>query len=94
MVQVTSMHAPESNTAARHASNGARAVTADGRTLPLVHAMVTAEASGGIARVVLKQRFANPYAERLAVRYLLPLPANGAPYSAYAPVVCAAKIER
>jgi Ca-activated chloride channel homolog len=59
-------------------STGGRLVTADGRTLPLRGASLRAEAGGGIARVVLEQRFANSYAEPLQVTYLMPLPADGA----------------
>lgn len=59
-------------------SNGARIVATDGRALPLESAQIRAEAQGGVARVVLTQRFANPYAEPLRVTYLLPLPSDGA----------------
>jgi Ca-activated chloride channel homolog len=61
-----------------HASTGARLVTVDGKELPLVGAALSAEARGGLARVVLAQRFVNPHAEPLHVRYQLPLPADGA----------------
>ena len=50
----------------------------EGKMLPLVGAALRVEAEGGIARVVLEQRFANPHDEPLAVTYLLPLPADGA----------------
>src|SRR6184192_1319808 len=59
-------------------STGGRLVTADGRTLPLRGVTVRAEARGGVARVVLTQRFANVFAEPLHVTYLMPLPADGA----------------
>ncbi len=59
-------------------STGGRLVTADGRTLALRGATLRAEARGGIARVVLEQRFANTFAEPLAVTYLMPLPSDGA----------------
>jgi Ca-activated chloride channel family protein len=59
-------------------STGGRLVTADGRTLPLKSATITASARGGIARVVLEQRFANPFDEPLMITYLMPLPADGA----------------
>jgi Ca-activated chloride channel family protein len=59
-------------------NNGGRLVTADGRTLPLRGVTVRAEAKGGVARVVLTQRFANVYSEPLHVTYLMPLPADGA----------------
>jgi len=59
-------------------SSGGRLVTADGRTLALRGATLRADAKGGIARVVLEQRFANTFAEPLAVTYLMPLPSDGA----------------
>src|SRR4051812_19875673 len=59
-------------------SAGGRLVTADGRALPLREVHVSVEAGGGIARVSLTQRFGNPHAEPLEVRYLLPLPGDGA----------------
>ncbi len=64
-------------------SSGAEVVTADGRSLPLLGAKLTADAKGGIARVVLEQTFANRHAETLHVTYRMPLPADGA-VSAYA----------
>jgi Ca-activated chloride channel family protein len=57
---------------------GAEVVTADGRSLPLVSAALHGTAQGGIARLVLEQRFENPYAETLHVTYRMPLPADGA----------------
>ncbi len=70
--------------AAEHhtSSSGAELVTVDGRSLPLVGARLTGEASGGIARCVLEQRFENRFEETLRVRYRMPLPADGA-VSAY-----------
>jgi len=59
-------------------SGGGRLVTTDGRTLPLLGVTLAAEASGGLARSVLEQRFVNPYAEALRVSYLMPLPVDGA----------------
>jgi Ca-activated chloride channel family protein len=50
----------------------------EGRVLPLLSAALRAEASGGVARVVLEQRFHNPYEVPLCVTYSLPLPADGA----------------
>ena len=61
-----------------HTSCGGRLVARDGRELPLQGVHLAAEAGGGIARVVLTQRFQNPYPQPLEVRYLLPLPADGA----------------
>jgi Ca-activated chloride channel family protein len=60
------------------ASTGAELVTSDGRALALVSSRLRAEAQGGIARVVLEQRFVNPYDETLRVTYRMPLPADGA----------------
>ncbi len=59
-------------------STGGRLVAPDGRTLPLRGSELRASASGGVARVVLKQRFVNPFEEALRVTYLLPLPSDGA----------------
>jgi Ca-activated chloride channel family protein len=53
-------------------------VAADGRALPLRGVTLRAEARGGLARVVLHQRFANPHAEALRVTYLVPLPPDAA----------------
>src|SRR5262249_52399818 len=64
-------------------STGGRLVTADGRTLALRGATLRADARGGIARVVLEQRFANSFAEPLAVTYLMP-PPSGGPGAGYA----------
>jgi Ca-activated chloride channel homolog len=59
-------------------SSGASLSTADGRSLALVGARLRGEARGGIARLVLEQRFVNPFEETLAVTYRMPLPADGA----------------
>jgi Ca-activated chloride channel family protein len=59
-------------------SSGGRLVTTDGRTLPLRGVTLSADASGGLARTVLEQRFVNPHAEPLRVTYLVPLPVDGA----------------
>jgi Ca-activated chloride channel family protein len=59
-------------------SAGAELVTSDGRALALVAVQLRAEAQGGIARLVLEQRFENPYDEILRVVYRMPLPADGA----------------
>src|SRR5688572_18505357 len=61
-----------------HVSSGGRLVSADGRQLPLLSTGLRAEARGGLCRVVLEQRFQNPYAEPLSVTYQMPLPADGA----------------
>jgi len=65
---------------------GAEVVTADGRSLPLVSATLRGTARGGIARLVLEQRFENRHAETLHVTYRMPLPADGA-VSGYAFVI-------
>lgn len=59
-------------------SSGAELVTSDGRSLALVSAQLRGEAQGGIARLVLEQRFVNSYDENLRVTYRMPLPADGA----------------
>jgi Ca-activated chloride channel family protein len=59
-------------------STGGRLVSADARTLPLAGASLAVDAGGGLARVVLEQRFRNPHAEPLEVTYSLPLPADAA----------------
>ena len=70
---------PRTTSTTRYPSNGGRLVTADGRALPLARRRARAPTPrGGVARVVLEQRFANPHAEPLAVTYSLPLPADGA----------------
>lgn len=58
--------------------SGGYLVARDGRTLPLRGVSLRAEARGGVARVVLEQRFANPYNEALHVTYLMPLPSDAA----------------
>jgi Ca-activated chloride channel homolog len=57
---------------------GGRLVASDGRMVPLRGVQLGADARGGLARVVLEQRFVNLYAETLRVSYLVPLPADGA----------------
>jgi Ca-activated chloride channel homolog len=59
-------------------TRGAEVVTRDGRSLPLVSAKLHADAQGGIARMVLQQRFENHHNETLHVTYRMPLPAEGA----------------
>jgi serine/threonine protein kinase len=58
--------------------SGAEVVTADGRSLPLGSATLRGRARGGIARLVLEQRFENCHAEALHVIYRMPLPPDGA----------------
>ncbi|MEP6859296.1 MAG: VIT domain-containing protein [Deltaproteobacteria bacterium] len=60
------------------ASAGAELVTSDGRTLALVGARLTGDATGGLARLVLEQTFANHFSDVLKVTYRMPLPADGA----------------
>lgn len=57
---------------------GGRLVAVDPRTLPLTHAALSVDAGGGLARVVLEQRFRNPHDEPLVVTYSLPLPHDAA----------------
>src|SRR5690349_8049412 len=71
------MTTTETLTTPTHAQGG-RLVAADGRELPLKQVHLAAEAAGGLARVVLTQRFENPFDAPLEVRYLLPLPSDGA----------------
>lgn len=59
-------------------SHGARLVSVEGRELPLKGVAVSGQAQGGLARVTLKQTFANPHAEPMKVTYTMPLPADGA----------------
>lgn len=57
---------------------GGRLVAHDGRELPLRAVHLSTRAAGGIARVVLTQTFKNPFPEPIEVRYLVPLPSEGA----------------
>ncbi|PZR08903.1 MAG: hypothetical protein DI536_23735 [Archangium gephyra] len=59
-------------------SSGGRLVCADGRALPLIGASLSADAKGGLVRIMLEQTFRNPHDEPLRVTYSLPLPADGA----------------
>jgi len=59
-------------------SCGGRLVTTEGRELPLRGARLQAATSGGIARVILSQRFINPHTEPLRVSYQVPMPAFAA----------------
>ncbi len=65
------------------AASGGRLVAISGRALALRSATLRADARGGLARVVLEQRFENHCSEALRVTYRMPLPADGA-VSAYA----------
>jgi Ca-activated chloride channel homolog len=56
---------------------GGRLVPSDA-ALALVSMHLSADACAGIARVVVEQRFRNPYSSPLAVTYTFPLPADGA----------------
>jgi Ca-activated chloride channel family protein len=60
------------------ASAGGRLVSVDGRVLPLEGITLRGDASGGLARIVLEQRFRNPYPDPLRVTYQLPLPPEAA----------------
>ncbi|MFO0728181.1 MAG: VIT domain-containing protein [Myxococcota bacterium] len=68
----------ESPIPADNLSSGGRLVAVDGRVLPLESTSVRCDAAGGLARVIVEQRFTNPHDSALRVRYLLPLPADGA----------------
>jgi Ca-activated chloride channel family protein len=59
-------------------SSGGRLVRPDAATLPLREVTIRATARGGVARVVLEQRFHNAHSEPLTATYLFPLPADGA----------------
>ncbi|MBT8491863.1 MAG: hypothetical protein KJO07_02280, partial [Deltaproteobacteria bacterium] len=61
-----------------HARNGARLVSTDGSLVPLRATHLEANAEGGIARTILTQTFVNDGASAIRVRYLVPLPADGA----------------
>jgi Ca-activated chloride channel family protein len=69
---------PMTNPSPAAPSTGGRLVAVDARTLPLVAASLRVDAGGGLARVVLEQRFGNPHDEPLAVTYSLPLPHDAA----------------
>lgn len=59
-------------------SSGARLVSVDGRSLPLLGAALKADGKAGVMRVTLEQTFRNPHDEPLRVTYSLPLPADAA----------------
>jgi Ca-activated chloride channel family protein len=59
-------------------STGGRLVPVDPEALPLREVSLEASARGGMARVVLRQRFRNAHAEPLTVSYLFPLPEDAA----------------
>ena len=90
-MQLPSPYAVTVNPKAPAPRQGAELVTADGRSLPLVGASLSGEARGGIARLVLEQRFVNRYRETLHVTYRMPLPAEGA-VSGYAFEIAGATI--
>lgn len=69
------MHAPAP---VASPSTGCRLVSVDGRALPFRGGELYVDARGGLARVVLRQRFDNPYAEPLRVTYQVPLPSDAA----------------
>lgn len=60
------------------ATSGGTLISTEGRVLPLLGSGVRVQAAGGIARVVLEQRFRNGYDVPLTVTYSFPLPADGA----------------
>ena len=55
-----------------HPSSGGRLVALDGRPLPLEAVSLRAESSGGLARVVLEQRFRNPYPLHRQKAFIVP----------------------
>ena len=63
---------------APHDASGGTLVSTDGRALPLTAATLTASARGGLAEVVLEQRFRNAADVPLTVTYSFPLPADAA----------------
>jgi len=67
-------------------------VSLEGAALPLLSARLQASARGGLAEVVLEQRFRNPYPTPLTVQYRFPLPADAA-VSAYAFTIGARRID-
>jgi Ca-activated chloride channel family protein len=66
------------NTSFPQDMRGASTLVPASPTLPLEGAALRVTAAGGIARVVLEQRFVNRHAEPLTVTYALPLPADAA----------------
>jgi Ca-activated chloride channel homolog len=76
------MEAPQmtslSLSSAPHDPAGGTLVSTDGRTLPLTAAGLTATARGGLAEVVLEQRFRNTAEVPLTVTYSFPLPGDAA----------------
>jgi Ca-activated chloride channel family protein len=67
-----------SRTAPHAAPYGGRLIALDGRPLALQGTEIRAQAVGGLARVVLEQRFRNVHAEPLRAIYQVPLPADAA----------------
>jgi len=59
-------------------SAGGRLVGIDGRSLPLRSVALRGDAAGGLGRIVLEQRFQNPYPDPLRVTYQVPLPPDAA----------------
>ncbi|HXA50372.1 MAG TPA: VIT domain-containing protein, partial [Candidatus Acidoferrum sp.] len=59
-------------------SSGGRLVGIDGRLLPLRSVALRGDAAGGLGRIILEQRFQNPYPDPLRVTYQVPLPPDAA----------------
>src|SRR5258706_14737672 len=74
---MTSTHLPSLTPSLTTTTSGGRAVDVAGMSLPLVAAAFTADARGGRARVIVKQRFANAHTVPLSVTYAFPLPDGG-----------------
>jgi Ca-activated chloride channel family protein len=78
MMHSPTPYVPSPSSTREPSSNGGRLVSTSGRTLPLQGTTLAADAAGGVARVVVEQRFQNVHAEALTVTYSLPLPSDGA----------------
>ena len=72
--------APALAAPAKEAPGGLYVVSTDGKKHPLVleHTEVDARVDGNLARVVVTQRFKNPYDKPLEATYAFPLPENAA----------------
>ncbi len=78
MVSALSMHTDLNPASLATSPNGARLVTTAGIELPLRAAELSVDAKCGLARVRLTQAFVNDGSAPVHVKYLLPLPADGA----------------
>lgn len=78
MVSAPSMHTDLDSPTRSSSPQGARLVSTAGVELPLSAADLDVDAKGGLARVQLTQSFVNTGPAPVNVKYLLPLPADGA----------------